>query len=474
MSDDELRSMMRERESAFSAALGAGGIDEVGGQRVLKGAATQRRRSGWVRAAAAAAAVVVLGVGTWALLGWRGQAEPVGTPVPSAPPSATPSDPPEPSGIVWAAPLPADGFFLDAQQMDDTVWQEVGDGWTLTYWEPSRQLYGDAGHEVTDPNKAAVYLMSPDGKRYELGHFDSPGDAIIQTIVRWDPYTLEAIVQVYEDDVETWQWLDVRDGTREAVEGIPRWASLVGWTADHAILFQSGSELIAFGRDASTTTILKEDAGLALLSPDGTTVVVPTVDYESGPNPVTAYSSRTGEALWTYDLADLDGDAPAACRVDGWASPDKPAVICQTTGGTDADPTVGPATFLALDETGPQEIQRTDDSLDWWNVQLAADGVVAIGADPGAQGYGPVYYLDKTPLTQWPAPSGHQYIPSLHTVGSVEIARWGSGADYGSTSARDVATGAAFDVTPPLQADPEWWWTTTTATFLVGGLGAFS
>lgn len=104
-----------------------------------------------------------------------------------APPAATdempapaPTGPPQLGGVVTTDPrLPS------AEPMTADVWAGVGSGWVLaTYQE--RGPAGAAG----SPGPQVVYLISPQGVRYELTRI--PGDATVQ-VVAWTPGTSTAV-----------------------------------------------------------------------------------------------------------------------------------------------------------------------------------------------------------------------------------------------------------------------------------------
>jgi hypothetical protein len=129
---------------------------------------------------AGAVALLALCAGAW-LAGWwpfgGSGSEPSPTPTPSA--SASPSASPQPSFVerqVTVAPnVPASELLTEA------VLESAGSGWVVAVYDATSRT--DTG--VESPGPRVLYLISPDGARYEVGNLDTLG-MTSPDLVAWD------------------------------------------------------------------------------------------------------------------------------------------------------------------------------------------------------------------------------------------------------------------------------------------------
>lgn len=488
MSGEDLRAILGLREESFAAEWAAHRLDEVSERRVL-GRVRRARGVRWgVSAGAAAVAAAAVGVGVWALAGAQ-QREPLVTPPsatavtssasPTPTPSATPSPTPE---MVFDEPLPADEFFLEAEQLIEDVWKAADDGWSLTYWQPSRQAWGEAGHDVTDPGVAAIYLMDDRGNRYEVSHFDVPAGAYI-ALLAWEPTDFTAIVLsdaqgrqdggVSDPHVAV---LDLRTGDITESDVIPDNLWFMGVNADSHLLFQTGyrgDDVTVLDRSLTLVSTF-QGLGHARLSPDGTTLVAVTRDYWEEPVSFEAFSATSGELVWTQ--ASAPADPNSRCEVSGWATPSNPALVCTETAPESDDTggyTVAATTFYSIGESGVVPVGERDEDLSWSSVYPLDVGLVACGAETFEGNDACSYYLlDGASLVSPGAPADRSIVGAAFVVSAdiVALHEWAY-TDAGSVAASNTALGTSFEITPRQGDDPTWWWTTSASVVFVGTMG---
>ena len=359
--------------------------------------------------------------------------------------------------------------------MTAEVWSQVGPGWTLTYWEPSRARHGEAPSSGDDPNVAAFYVQSPTGDRYEAGHFPVSGDNYRSQIASWVPGSFKAIILDMDPDegAEAWAWIDLRDGSTQPVEAIGD-ALFQGTNSDGDMVFGTLDRMFVVGPDGVTKATLDPDHWD--LSPDGTALMGVTVTNGDEQTAMSVISATTGEPAWTFDMAEINKGDPSLCKAEGWAGPAEPAVICQGFTGADDDYAAGPATIYAVGADGAQEVFSDGGGTVWYRVSLAADGVVATGGPANSDGEEVTFYIDRSPIEEWPAQDGHAQLPGIRTVAGTEYALSLTGSDSvpAYMNARVVGSGKTFAVKPDLSDDPDWWYPTQSATYLVGGTGSFN
>lgn len=98
----------------------------------------------------------------------------VAGPTPSETPMPTPTGPP-----VFAGTVTVDPRLPSAQPVTPEVWAQAGPGWALVSY---REMVDDQAGPPPGPQ--VVYLVSPDGVRYQLT--EVPGDRVVQ-VVAWQP-----------------------------------------------------------------------------------------------------------------------------------------------------------------------------------------------------------------------------------------------------------------------------------------------
>lgn len=489
MSGEDLRAILGLREESLAAELAAHRLDEVSERRVLGRARRARGVRVGLSAAAAAAAAAIVAVGVWALVGDHDR-EPLVTPpsvtaaTSSASPTPTPSATPSPSPqIVFQEPLPADEFFLEANQLTEDIWRSADDGWSLTYWQPSRQLWGEAGHDVTDPGVAAIYLMDDSGTRYQLSSFVAPAGRKLQ-ILAWTPTEFSAVVQV-GDTTEPGTWpadfvvseLDLLTGELVPAAGIPTDATYLGTNAESEMVFQTsstGNEVIVVTPALVVRATFSAMSSDVRLSPDGTTLTSLSSDTHYAPASVVALSASTGERLWTQDVGATEPDSE--CRVSGWATGWNPALVCTgTTPEADdgGDYTVTATRFYSIGAPGVMPVGERGEDLLWGQVYPLDVGLVACGGDTFAGNDSCSYYLlNGSSLASPGPPADSPVIGSALVVSGdvVALHEWGY-TETQSVAARNTAVGVSFDITPKQRDDPTWWWTTASSVYFVSSVG---
>ena len=138
--------------------------------------------------------------------GWWPFGDSVSAPTPSPSTSASPSAAPQPSFVerqVTVAPnVPA------AELLTKDVLDSAGSGWVVAVYDATSRT--DAG--VESPGPRVLYLISPDGARYELGNLDTLGMTAPE-LVAWD-YARHKVL--FADGLKDMRVLDMATG---AIDG---------------------------------------------------------------------------------------------------------------------------------------------------------------------------------------------------------------------------------------------------------------
>ncbi|NYI42524.1 hypothetical protein [Demequina lutea] len=489
MSGEDLRAILGLREEGFAAELREHRVDEVSAQRVLsRSRRALRVRSGAV-AAVAAVAVTIAGVGVWALTGQQHREPLVAPPSPSpvtVSASPTPSPTPTPSAspkIVFPAPLPADGLFLEAQQLTQSVWLAADDGWSLTYWQPSRQSRAVDSQEVTDPGVAAIYLMDSNGNRYEVSHFDVPVDAEIQ-LVAWEPTEFAATV-IYDAEVRKeggtsnpeLAVLDLRTGAITVSDVVAPPTVFFGVNSDNNLLFRTGNS----GEDVTVLTRSLDVVGVLpgrahdRLSPDGTTLVHETRDDSSGqPLSLDAYSATTGEGLWSQDVTAVTSVSGLYCDLSGWITRNTPALTCKEHGPIYLGYYTGATTFFAVDQDGVSAAIEPPGDLSWGSPYPFPAGLVSCGGDQFDGGEScSLYYIEGASLVPVPMQTVSTAWRSFTESGDVvalKVLSDVAGPPFSVTAIR-YDTGVTFTIASRQQDEPALSWKTVSGVVIAGAVG---
>lgn len=173
------------------------------------------RRSAF-QASLVAVAVVVVGIGV-AYGAMRGGTQAADLPGPSASTTPSPSVSPSPSitGVAWpgfSGNVTVDPHLPSAAAVTEAVWDGVLPGWALISY---REAWVDSGGaDVRGPQ--VVYLVSPQGDRYELTTVD--GDTV--SVLAWEVGATTAAVSVQpEGDPPFAGMLNLVTGEVTSIEG---------------------------------------------------------------------------------------------------------------------------------------------------------------------------------------------------------------------------------------------------------------
>lgn len=192
MSDLAQMLALFEREE-YAASVGAQ-LAETGRHAVRVKVVRARRIRAAATIAVAAVAVVACATGAWALTqpdrNDPAVPEPsptVTTPSPSPSPTPSASVTPEPVHTMpdFTGGVTVDPQLPSAEAITPEAWNEAGPGWVLATYREEVYGWDDATNSQTySHGPQAVYLISPDGTRYELTSIS--GDEPVY-VVEWDP-----------------------------------------------------------------------------------------------------------------------------------------------------------------------------------------------------------------------------------------------------------------------------------------------
>lgn len=225
----ELSALIREAEAGWEQVEAGKEVDQVGRARLVgRARRTRAMRTGMV---AAAAAVLVAAAGGGVVLLTRPEpAPPVDTQTTAPSPSSSASPSPTPAPTPTSAPTPTEtappnpGFagtvtvdphLPSAQAITPEVWAKAGSGWVLASYQESG--YDASGSTLVPAGPQMIYLVSPDGLRYQLTEVQ--GD-VTAAVVAWRPGTTTALVHLVQPSGVDGGWarLDLRSGLSMPVE----------------------------------------------------------------------------------------------------------------------------------------------------------------------------------------------------------------------------------------------------------------
>ena len=335
----------------------------------------------WARWAIASTAVLVIAGVTAAIL-TRGNGDANASPEPSPSASASPSNSASPSPSSSPSPSPtitidANGRTLpgfvtvdpslpDALPLPAGIWDQTGPGWVLATYRPSVSYYDFVGLAADeDMTKQVVYLVNPQGQRYQVLELDvnqpirieswlaGESSAIVRECGRWGCISGEGASRA----------LDLRTGTTTLhgtpfqegevlltlADGTRVWAGSVdpvgGTTIERDGAFTSvGGDWHAFFGDTSQP------------SPNGTYLPLLSFDSDAGNSSTMRTAILT---LATGTVTPLPGlDAAGNCWSNFWRSDGLLRVTCYDTaigtgGAYLVDPKTGNATATGTSETYP-------------------------------------------------------------------------------------------------------------------------
>ncbi len=310
----------------------------------------------------AGAAVVALGAGaTWVAMRSPGdEGQPLG---PSASPGASPGLPANPSTSPSDLALPGqvtvDPSLPSALPLPPGIWGQTGPGWVLATYQPQIQTWGDDGiSTTTETTRQVIYLVSPEGTRYQVLELD-PNNPI--RIDSWSAGETRAFVACGDFDSEVCSWGSGSTATLDLTTGVSTpYGEDAG--ADHIELTLPGSVRLWIGASdgsfPSTAAAFLEHGGVfeplgqgweaPSLSPDGAWVSLDRWDA----NPDGTNTSRTGVvATATSAVMTLpDIDPALGCSSYGWSEDDQVIEWCAQEGvDTNRWFTVDPATGVATE-----------------------------------------------------------------------------------------------------------------------------
>ena len=234
---------VRAVSAADGARLAGSSLEGVHG-RVRRA----HTRMAALRTGLAAVALVIVGAGVVYGMSLRG-APPVAD-SPSSSASASPSVSPSSSAVAWpgfTGSLTTDPHLPDAAVITPEVWASAGPGWALVSY---REAWTKDG--VDDRGPQVIYLVSPQGDRYEL--VNVPGDTV--SVLAWAPgSTLVPAAVTLPSGEQNYMMLDlVTGGTYQAGGYAPYLWSLAFLDAEGAPVWS--------GNDATW--------GYVSIAPDGT------------------------------------------------------------------------------------------------------------------------------------------------------------------------------------------------------------
>ncbi|MBN2176501.1 MAG: hypothetical protein JW722_02460 [Demequinaceae bacterium] len=206
----ELQDRLREAEARASAHRDSATLETIGASVSRRARRRRVVRSGGTIIAAAVGIGLVGSVG-WSVVTHNDPIAPKPSPSPSASESPSPTPGPEPSPVtVPDVPYEVvDGvtvsqYLPEAEAITPEVWDEATSGWTLAAFEgglmdPSRrQNWGGTdilgytyGPDIAVPGPRVLYLVSPDGRTYEVANLTDMG---VGDVLAWDAQREVALV----------------------------------------------------------------------------------------------------------------------------------------------------------------------------------------------------------------------------------------------------------------------------------------
>jgi hypothetical protein len=189
---NDLRSLMQSRAGELSSKLER--HSDLDDSTVVARVRSKRRRNAALTGAASVAGVTVVALGALLMVNQFRDNEPALPPAPSMTatptPSPSPTSSPNPSladpgfaGTVTSSP-----YLPSAQAITPEVWASAESGWVLTTY---KEQWSDSVSEETGTGPHAVYLISPQGERYELTML-APDSGF--QILWWEPGSTMATV----------------------------------------------------------------------------------------------------------------------------------------------------------------------------------------------------------------------------------------------------------------------------------------
>ena len=257
---------------------------------------------------------------------------------PSTAASASPTTSPTATPIVAAftggvtpGEVTIDPTLPDALPLPEGIWEQTGPGWVLATYRPSYTTWHEyeVTSEVPESAKFVIYLMSPEGQRYQVLELDS--DRSI-TLLSWTAGESRAIVEeqvgpgggVWE---VAYEYLDLTTGEATPFQAPSSWLVVKVATSDSVRIWGDQAANMGYIEREGEFTPLAEGwlpAGQAL-SPDGEWIAVHGIGIEGGglPVPIGAARISTGEITSFPEL-----DSLGYCSFHGWADSGALLVSC--------------------------------------------------------------------------------------------------------------------------------------------------
>lgn len=350
---DELGGLFRDREAELESQSEGRALDDVARARVL-GRARRTRRARAALTGVAAAVAVVLVAGGVLLLARPPVVPPVEVPTVSPSPSPThapsPTEPTAPAPTSQALPAPAFAGTVTvsdelptAQPITPQVWAEAGSGWVLASYREtwlkeapaSPGTYADAG------GPEVVYLVSPDGDRYQLVE---PETNSTVAVVAWQPQDTTALVAVRDTYLNApWSWarLDLVSGRLSPVTvdaAVPWVGSALPPLADGRVPIEDAStgqatRAVAADGTVSDITPIEAPAALAAASAaylGASCAVSGRYDAASVLISCTRSAEAAGNVMWHRDVllrgwqdgrVEVLGDSADTDVLTSWSRP---------------------------------------------------------------------------------------------------------------------------------------------------------
>ncbi len=490
-----------------------------------------RRLPPWVLATVAVLAVAVIVEAILIAAPWRSESAPQPSPSPSATATTTPSSTPsasasptvtasatpqaDPDVVSVGGPVTTDPLLPTAQPISSDVWSRVSDGWVLATYSPAGWDGKTPAKKLPDSHNV-VYLVSPDGTRYQVLEFTLDSG---WRLVWWDGQDSEALFCApdpsqnpgfeYDAACAEFATVSLRTGVITRVDGGPTNGIFVGTNATGDLIFSRYAYSDTTGMVISFWTpqldkTLEVSWGYAwpTLDPTGSTLTESGVylphrwelPWDSGASPSPGEPVRVATDVLNavkgsgkqVDLARPTSDG--YCTATGWASSTALLVTCgQSVWATyfNDDYDEGPTLWsVPLDGAGSPTLLATLDYAidDNYEGVLVVNGTIVALKSPAIDGVGgntaeSVALVRDGVVTDIPSSAyGGATVESpqrVTAVGGRVYVEWGApgeGTNYWYLSAYQLSTGKA-KVLLPKPSVPKGAYLTrlTTGCVVVGG-----
>lgn len=319
----------------------------------------------------------------------------------SASPTTTPS-----SGLAPPGEVTIDPSLPDALPLPDGIWAETGPGWVLATYRPSIEPWSNEGTSDTtvEPTVQVVYLVSPEGVRYQVLELDPDWTYVIDSwsareslaYVRTCPGTQACI-----HDQESTLLLDLTTG-ESTPSGAPPGANMVTITLPgDTRIWTSNEQFIVSEGDGGT--FLEKDGQFTEFG-DGWSIA-------SGPSPNGAWMilehwETSGDTFWieggavaslvTGDMVTIPESPDRFCRLQEWREDGLPILNCPRDHEEDGIHTSESVWFVFDPSTGAMN-EIPIPVYSWEEPIVSHDEVVSPGVWAGTYGLGDPEMWDWEP-----------------------------------------------------------------------------